>query len=50
MYRQENQKRGAYRVVNGGVLLYHCGADGLNGVWEHIANGMYGVIVVHPTE
>ncbi|HEY7110375.1 MAG TPA: multicopper oxidase domain-containing protein [Nitrososphaeraceae archaeon] len=32
-----------------GVFLYHCGADGLNGVWEHIANGMYGGIVVHPT-
>jgi nitrite reductase (NO-forming) len=32
-----------------GVFMYHCGADGLNGVWEHIANGMYGGIVVHPT-
>jgi nitrite reductase (NO-forming) len=31
-----------------GVFMYHCGADGLNGVWEHIANGMYGGIVVHP--
>jgi nitrite reductase (NO-forming) len=31
-----------------GVYYYHCGADGLNGVWEHIANGMYGGIVVHP--
>jgi nitrite reductase (NO-forming) len=30
-----------------GVFFYHCGADGLNGVWEHIANGMYGGIVVH---
>src|SRR5215204_3168217 len=30
-----------------GAYLYHCGADGLNGVWEHIANGMYGVTVVH---
>jgi plastocyanin len=30
------------------VFYYHCGADGLNGVWEHIANGMYGGIVVHP--
>jgi hypothetical protein len=28
--------------------MYHCAADALNGVWEHIANGMYGVIVVHP--
>lgn len=31
-----------------GVFFYHCGADGLNGLWEHIANGMYGGIVVHP--
>ena len=31
-----------------GVFYYHCGADGLNGVSEHIANGMYGGIVVHP--
>jgi nitrite reductase (NO-forming) len=33
---------------NPGVFMYHCGADGLNGVWEHIANGMYGALVVHP--
>ncbi len=31
-----------------GVFMYHCGADALNGVWEHIANGMYGAVVVHP--
>ncbi|NWG36247.1 multicopper oxidase domain-containing protein [Nitrososphaera sp.] len=31
-----------------GAFLYHCGADGLFGVWEHIANGMYGGIIVHP--
>lgn len=31
-----------------GAFFYHCSADGLNGVWEHIANGMYGGIVVHP--
>ena len=31
-----------------GLFMYHCGADGLNGVWEHISNGMYGGIVVHP--
>jgi nitrite reductase (NO-forming) len=36
--------------VNPGGWLYHCGADGLNGVWEHIANGMYGLIVVHPRD
>ncbi len=31
-----------------GSFVYHCGADGLNGIWEHIANGMYGTIIVHP--
>src|SRR5918996_606083 len=31
-----------------GAFLYHCGSDGLFGVWEHIANGMAGEIVVHP--
>jgi nitrite reductase (NO-forming) len=35
-------------LENPGVFMYHCGADGLNGVWEHIANGMYGALVVHP--
>jgi nitrite reductase (NO-forming) len=35
-------------AVNAGAFFYHCGADGLNGVWEHIANGMYGAVVIHP--
>src|SRR5919202_2857907 len=30
-----------------GFFMYHCAADGLFGVWEHIANGMAGGIVVH---
>ena len=38
----------AVHADNAGAFMYHCGADGLNGVWEHIANGMYGVVVVHP--
>jgi nitrite reductase (NO-forming) len=33
-----------------GAFMYHCGADALNGVWEHISNGMYGVVVVHPAK
>jgi nitrite reductase (NO-forming) len=37
-----------WTAEHAGVFFYHCGADGLNGVWEHIANGMYGGIVVHP--
>ena len=37
-----------WTAKNAGAWFYHCGADGLNGVWEHIANGMYGGVVVHP--
>jgi nitrite reductase (NO-forming) len=31
-----------------GVFMYHCDGDNLNGIWEHVANGMYGGIIVHP--
>jgi nitrite reductase (NO-forming) len=41
-------KTWSFEALYPGVFMYHCGADGLNGVWEHIANGMYGGIVVHP--
>lgn len=41
-------RTGWLQGINAGSFLYHCGADSLNGVWEHIANGMYGNIVVHP--
>jgi nitrite reductase (NO-forming) len=37
-----------WEAKHAGAFYYHCGADGLNGVWEHIANGMYGGVVVHP--
>ncbi len=33
---------------NVGVFMYHCTGDNLNGIWEHIASGMYGAIIVHP--
>lgn len=42
-------KTWTFNTPNSGAFLYHCGADSLNGVWEHIANGMYGAFVVHPT-
>lgn len=29
-----------------GAFVYHCDGDNLNGIWEHIASGMYGGIVV----
>jgi nitrite reductase (NO-forming) len=41
-------KTWTFDAVNAGAFYYHCGADGLNGVWEHIASGMYGAVVVHP--
>ncbi|MGE5660839.1 MAG: multicopper oxidase domain-containing protein [Ignavibacteriales bacterium] len=31
-----------------GAFLYQCDGDNLNGMWEHIADGMYGGIVVKP--
>lgn len=41
-------KTWSFDAVNAGAFFYHCSGDGLNGVWEHIANGMYGAVVVHP--
>jgi nitrite reductase (NO-forming) len=41
-------KTWTFKTPNAGFWLYHCGADGLNGVWQHIADGMYGGLVVHP--
>ncbi len=29
-----------------GAFLYHCDGDNLNGIWEHIADGMYGGMIV----
>jgi|SRR5215211_523096 len=35
-------------VVNQpGAFLYYGSGDRLNGIWEHIANGMFGGVVVH---
>jgi hypothetical protein len=32
------------------VFMYHCDADNLNGIWEHVGSGMYGsVIITSPT-
>jgi nitrite reductase (NO-forming) len=36
------------KAENAGVFMYHCDGDNLNGIWDHIASGMYGGIVVHP--
>jgi nitrite reductase (NO-forming) len=31
------------------VFMYHCDGDNLNGVWEHVASGMYGGMIVTPS-
>ena len=41
-------KTWSFMAANAGAFFYHCSGDGLNGVWEHIASGMYGAVVVHP--
>lgn len=46
--KSNESKTWSFEAVNAGAFFYHCSADGLLGVWEHIANGMYGGIVVHP--
>ena len=35
------------KATNAGTFMYHCDGDNLNGIWDHIASGMYGGIVVH---
>jgi len=40
-------KTWAFAAENVGTFLYHCGANNLNNVWTHIANGMYGSFVVN---
>jgi nitrite reductase (NO-forming) len=39
-----------WRICNPapGAWFYHCSGNMLNGIWRHIANGMYGGVVVHP--
>jgi nitrite reductase (NO-forming) len=41
-------KTWSFKADAAGAFFYHCSAEALFGVWEHIANGMYGGIVVHP--
>ena len=35
------------KATNAGIFMYHCDGDNLNGIWDHIASGMYGGIIVH---
>jgi nitrite reductase (NO-forming) len=35
------------KAVNAGAFLYYGAADAFNGVWEHVASGEYGGIIVH---
>lgn len=41
-------KTWTWKAASGGAFLYHCAGDGLLGVWEHVANGMFGGVIVHP--
>ncbi|MFZ5889474.1 MAG: multicopper oxidase domain-containing protein [Myxococcota bacterium] len=36
----------SFRAEHQGAFLYHCAAEGMP--WEHVAYGMYGMIVVEP--
>jgi len=40
-------KSWTFKAENAGAFFYHCSADSLNGIWEHVANGMYGGMIVH---
>jgi nitrite reductase (NO-forming) len=31
------------------IFMYHCDGDNLNGIWEHVASGMYGGIIINPS-
>jgi nitrite reductase (NO-forming) len=46
--KTNESKTWSFVASNAGAFFYHCSGDGLTGVWEHIANGMYGAVVVHP--
>ncbi|MEO8216902.1 MAG: copper-containing nitrite reductase [Acidobacteriota bacterium] len=41
------RKVAAFKLLNPGLYVYHCGTPP---VMEHIANGMYGLILVEPKE
>ena len=43
-----NSKRWTICNPAPGAWSYHCSANLLNGIWRHIANGMFGGVVVHP--
>jgi hypothetical protein len=38
----------AMRLEKPGIYLYYSLGDSLNGVWEQIANGLFGAIIVRP--
>ena len=35
------------KAETSGLFVYHCDGDNLNGIWDHIASGMYGGFIVH---
>ena len=47
---QVNQRRGLLKLTMPAHGCIIVAADGLNGVWEHIANGMYGACCSSPNK
>ena len=48
LYAEENQTRiGSFALLHPGLFVYHCAAEP---VATHIANGMYGLLLVEPEE
>lgn len=39
-------KSASFKLTKPGAFMYHCAAEGKP--WEHVANGMYGLIMVEP--
>lgn len=39
-------KSASFKMTKPGAFIYHCAAEGKP--WEHVANGMYGLIMVEP--
>jgi len=48
LYAEEGQTRvGTFKLLHPGLFVYHCSAEP---VASHIANGMYGLVLVEPEE
>jgi nitrite reductase (NO-forming) len=39
-------KKASFKLTRAGAYIYHCAGEGMP--WEHVAHGMYGLIMVEP--